>query len=80
MDGNLHCLSLIWRILGCGLSIVGFTLLWSSWYALGWAALFTSMIHLMIPVEEEYLRKAYKWGTSDTLKGFRDTSDFPKKI
>jgi protein-S-isoprenylcysteine O-methyltransferase Ste14 len=43
------------QALACGLYVAGFTLLWPSWYALGWALLYLVLIHAMIVTEEEHL-------------------------
>jgi protein-S-isoprenylcysteine O-methyltransferase Ste14 len=43
------------QALACGLYVIGFAVLWPSWYALGWAALYFILIHTMILTEEEHL-------------------------
>lgn len=47
------------QLMGGALLIIGYILLWPSWYALGWLTLFTTMAHLMILAEEEYLLDVY---------------------
>jgi len=47
------------QALACGAYVVGFTLLWPSWYALGWAVLFAILIHAMVVTEEEHLRSLH---------------------
>ena len=47
------------QILGCWLYVVGFTALWPSWYALGWACLFWLVAHIMVLTEEEYLQSVF---------------------
>jgi protein-S-isoprenylcysteine O-methyltransferase Ste14 len=47
------------QILGCWMYVVGFTQLWPSWYALGWAILFGIVAHMMVLTEEEYLEKVF---------------------
>lgn len=47
------------QVLGCGLYIVGFFLLWPSWYALGWSLFFIPIMHVMVLTEEEHLRRIY---------------------
>lgn len=47
------------QALACGAYVVGFTLLWPSWYALGWAVLFAILIHAMVMTEEEHLRRIH---------------------
>lgn len=36
--------------------IVGLALLWPSWYALGWVAMYFAMAHMMVLAEEAHLR------------------------
>jgi protein-S-isoprenylcysteine O-methyltransferase Ste14 len=50
------------QALACGLYVVGFTVLWPSWYAVGWAILNAILIHTMIITEEEHLLRAYGEG------------------
>ncbi|HSG14745.1 MAG TPA: methyltransferase [Anaerolineae bacterium] len=50
------------QALACGLYVLGFTVLWPSWYALGWAILYAILIHIMIITEEEHLLRAHGEG------------------
>jgi protein-S-isoprenylcysteine O-methyltransferase Ste14 len=43
------------QVLGCALYVIGFVILWPSWYALGWGLVFVPIIHLMVLTEEEHL-------------------------
>ncbi len=54
------------QVLGCWLYVIGFTLLWPSWYTLGWAFLFGVITHLMIISEEDHMRRTY----GDTYEGY----------
>jgi len=47
------------QALACGAYVVGFALLWPSWYALGWAILYAILIHAMVVTEEEHLRRLH---------------------
>jgi protein-S-isoprenylcysteine O-methyltransferase Ste14 len=47
------------QALACGCFVLGFTLLWPSWYALGWALLYVILIHTMVLTEEEHLRRIH---------------------
>jgi protein-S-isoprenylcysteine O-methyltransferase Ste14 len=47
------------QLMGGVLLIIGYILLWPSWYALGWLVLFAVMMHMMVLTEEEYLRCIY---------------------
>jgi protein-S-isoprenylcysteine O-methyltransferase Ste14 len=47
------------QILGCVLYVIGFVILWPSWYALGWGLLFMPIIHIMVLTEEEHLLNIY---------------------
>lgn len=44
----------------CGtLLVIGTSILWPSWYALGWVFLYGIVSHLMVMVEEEHLQDVY---------------------
>jgi protein-S-isoprenylcysteine O-methyltransferase Ste14 len=45
------------QILMYGLAVIGFVLLWPSWYALGWVLLYAAIAHTMVLTEEEHLRR-----------------------
>jgi protein-S-isoprenylcysteine O-methyltransferase Ste14 len=47
------------QILGCWLYVIGFAVLWPSWYTLGWACLFAMVAHMMVLTEEEYLERIF---------------------
>jgi protein-S-isoprenylcysteine O-methyltransferase Ste14 len=47
------------QVLGCVLYVIGFVMLWPSWYALGWGLLFVPIIHMMVLTEEEHLLNTY---------------------
>ena len=47
------------QALGCFLYVIGFLLLWPSWYAVGWGISLIAIIHLMVLTEEEHLQNAY---------------------
>lgn len=47
------------QALACGLYVIGFIILWPSWYALGWALLYFVIIHMMVLTEEEHLQRVY---------------------
>lgn len=47
------------QALACGLYVIGFTMLWPSWYAVGWALLYFVLIHTMIITEEEHLLRIH---------------------
>jgi protein-S-isoprenylcysteine O-methyltransferase Ste14 len=44
------------QVVGGAPLIVGLALVWPSWYAVGWVALFLAMAHIMVRTEEEHLR------------------------
>ncbi|HEY43677.1 MAG TPA: isoprenylcysteine carboxylmethyltransferase family protein [Anaerolineae bacterium] len=67
------------QVLGCGLYITGFALLWPSWYALGWAILFIPMIHLMVLTEEEHLRREHGMEYERYIERVVRYLGFPKK-
>lgn len=43
------------QVLGCILYVIGFTLLWPSWFALGWGLSLIVILHVMVLTEEEHL-------------------------
>jgi protein-S-isoprenylcysteine O-methyltransferase Ste14 len=45
------------QILMYGLAVIGYALLWPSWYALGWVSLYAAIAHIMVLTEEEHLRR-----------------------
>ena len=47
------------QALACSFYILGFSILWPSWYALFWAILYFVLIHIMIITEEEHLLNLY---------------------
>jgi protein-S-isoprenylcysteine O-methyltransferase Ste14 len=47
------------QIVGGALVVTGCAVLWPSWYALGWVALYAIVGHVMVLTEEEYLRNVY---------------------
>ena len=48
------------QVLGCVLYVLGFMVLWPSWYALGWGLSLIAILHLMVLTEEENLRNTYR--------------------
>jgi protein-S-isoprenylcysteine O-methyltransferase Ste14 len=47
------------QIVSFGVAVVGIAVLWPSWYALGWMALYVVIAHMMVLTEEEHLRKQF---------------------
>jgi protein-S-isoprenylcysteine O-methyltransferase Ste14 len=47
------------QTIGLWLYVIGFTILWPSWYALGWALISIPILHGMILTEEEHLLHRY---------------------
>ncbi len=47
------------QAIACGLYVIGFFLLWPSWYAAGWALLYFVLIHMMVLAEEEHLGRIH---------------------
>ena len=43
------------QILGCVLYVIGFMILWPSWFALGWGLSLIFILHVMVLTEEEHL-------------------------
>jgi protein-S-isoprenylcysteine O-methyltransferase Ste14 len=55
------------QIIGGALMVIGVTVLWPSWYALGWVIL-AAVFHLMVITEEENLRNIYGEGYTQYCK------------
>lgn len=47
------------QALACGLYVIGFAILWPSWYAMAWVILYFVLIHVMILTEEDHLYQTY---------------------
>jgi protein-S-isoprenylcysteine O-methyltransferase Ste14 len=47
------------QLVGGSLLVIGSVVLWPSWYALGWTALYGFVAHMMVLAEEEHLGVAY---------------------
>lgn len=55
-QAGLYSVSRNPQLVGGGLAALGVTILWPSWYALGWLVLYGVIGHLMVRTEEEHLR------------------------
>ena len=73
-----YCFTRNPQLMGGALLVVGYILLWPSWYALGWLALFATMAHLMILAEEEYLFSIYGEEYERYCKRVQRYFGFPK--
>ena len=47
------------QVLGCVLYVIGFIILWPSWFALGLGLSLLVILHVMVLTEEEHLHNAY---------------------
>lgn len=47
------------QVLGCILYVLGFIILWHSWYALGWGLALMAILHVMVLTEEDHLSNTY---------------------
>lgn len=47
------------QVLACGLYVLGFVILWPSWYAAGWGLMYVPLIHTMVLTEEAHLRRRH---------------------
>ncbi len=56
---GIYALSRNPQCLACALYVIGFAMLWPSWYAVGWAMLYFVLIHMMVLTEEEHLGQAH---------------------
>lgn len=67
------------QILGCVLYMIGFMILWPSWYALGWALSLIAILHVMVLTEEEHLRNAFGQDYEQYCKRVPRYLGYPKK-
>jgi protein-S-isoprenylcysteine O-methyltransferase Ste14 len=56
------------QVIACGLYVIGFLMLWPSWYAVGWALLYFVLTHMMVLTEEKYLGRIYGQDYQDYCK------------
>jgi protein-S-isoprenylcysteine O-methyltransferase Ste14 len=47
------------QVLGCVLYVIGFIILWPTWFALGWGSSLMVILHVMVLTEEEHLHNTY---------------------
>jgi protein-S-isoprenylcysteine O-methyltransferase Ste14 len=66
------------QVLACALYIIGFTMLWPSWYALGWAILYFVLVQTMIITEEEHLLQVHGEQYADYCQKVPRYLTFPK--
>ena len=57
------------QMMGGTLLIIGYVVLWPSWFALGWLILFAVMMQMMVLTEEEHLRRIYGEDYEEYCKG-----------
>jgi len=67
------------QVMGGALLIIGYVVLWPSWYALGWLVLFAFLSHMMILTEEEHLRRVYSEDYEEYCKQVPRYLGFPRK-
>jgi protein-S-isoprenylcysteine O-methyltransferase Ste14 len=58
-QSGLYRLSRNPQVLACTLYVIGFVMLWPSWYSVGWLLLYMVMIHRMVLTEEEHLLRTH---------------------
>lgn len=47
------------QAIACGFYVIGFLILWPSWYAVGWVLLYLVLIQMMVLAEETHLRNVH---------------------
>ena len=47
------------QAIACAIYVIGFFMLWPSWYGLGWVFLYFILIHWMVLAEETHLNRKY---------------------
>jgi protein-S-isoprenylcysteine O-methyltransferase Ste14 len=58
-ETNFYRVSRNPQVLGCVLYVIGFVILWPSWYAMGWGLGLIFVMHIMVLTEEEHLLNTY---------------------
>jgi protein-S-isoprenylcysteine O-methyltransferase Ste14 len=58
-QSGLYRLSRNPQVLACTLYVIGFAILWPSWYSVGWVLLYMVMIHRMVFTEEAHLLRTH---------------------
>ena len=66
------------QVLGCFLYVVGFIILWPSWYALGWGLSLMAVIHVMVFTEEEHLHHTFGQDYEQYCKSVPRYLGYPK--
>lgn len=67
------------QVVGCSLYVIGFLILWPSWYALGWGISLLVILHAMVLIEEEHLRHVFGQDFEQYCKNVPRYIGFPKK-
>lgn len=67
------------QLMGGALLIIGYLVLWPSWYALGWVVLYAMIAHMMVLAEEEHLRRIYGEDYEKYCRQVPRYLGFPKK-
>ena len=68
------------QILGCVLYMMGFMILWPSWYALGWGLSLMAILHIMVLTEEEHLNNAFGQDYEQYCKRVPRYLGYPKNL
>jgi protein-S-isoprenylcysteine O-methyltransferase Ste14 len=58
-DSSLYQVTRNPQVVGCVLYLIGFTVLWPSWFALVWGLSLLVILHIMVLTEEEHLSNAF---------------------
>ena len=66
------------QVLGCVLYVIGFFILWPSWYALGWGVSLLVNLHIMVLTEEEHLRNTFSQDYEKYCQNVPRYIGFPK--
>lgn len=67
------------QVLGCVLYVIGFIILWPSWYALVWGLSLLAILHVMVLTEEQHLRNIFGQDYEQYCKRVPRYLGFPKK-
>mgnify|MGYP001076497985 CR=1 FL=1 len=67
------------QLMGGALIIIGYTMLWPSWYALGWVVLYAIMAHMMVLTEEKHLHAVHGEAYAQYCKRVPRYLGFPRR-
>ena len=67
------------QVFGCVLYVIGFVILWPSWFAVGWGLSLILILHVMVLTEEEHLRNSFGQDYDQYRRRMPRYLGYPKK-